>query len=119
MHVQSDLWGARPPSTEAGNRTFYPPRAPFIKHSRTSRDAACDIEPHLNELQTRVLKYLRWRREGATDEEIQDALAMSPSTQRPRRIELCQKRLVKDSGRKRKTRSGRSAVVWMATSWRS
>jgi hypothetical protein len=51
---------------------------------------------------------------GATDEEIQDILGMNPSTQRPRRVELVDAGLIRDSGATRKTRSGRPAVVWVA-----
>jgi hypothetical protein len=39
---------------------------------------------------------------------------MNPSTQRPRRIELMQVRLVKNSGRTRLSRAGRPASVWVA-----
>ena len=49
---------------------------------------------------------------GATDEEIQLGLGMNPSTQRPRRVELVEGGWIEDSGERRKTRSGRSAVVW-------
>jgi hypothetical protein len=49
---------------------------------------------------------------GGTDEELQDALGMNPNTQRPRRIELVERGLVRDSGRTRKTKSGRRATVW-------
>jgi hypothetical protein len=41
-------------------------------------------------------------------------LGMNPSTQRPRRIELCQRNLIVDSGTTRLTTSGRKAVVWKA-----
>jgi hypothetical protein len=54
------------------------------------------------------------RRRGATDEEIQHELQMNPSTQRPRRIELVEAKLVLDSTMKRPTSSGRQAVVWIA-----
>jgi hypothetical protein len=38
---------------------------------------------------------------------------MNPSTQRPRRIELCEAEAVIDSGLRRLTRSSRAAVVWV------
>jgi hypothetical protein len=47
-----------------------------------------------------------------TDQEIQLALGMGGSTERPRRIELVEALLVRDSGQRRPTRSGRMAVVW-------
>lgn len=51
---------------------------------------------------------------GATDEEIQTALALNPSTQRPRRIELVKAGRVYDSGNRRKTLANLDAVVWVA-----
>jgi predicted ArsR family transcriptional regulator len=89
--------------------------APAQRHSPTSCAAAEAIVPHLNKLQARVLDYLRGCGErGATDEELVEALRLSPSTARPRRIELVAAKLVQDSGRTRKTRAGRPAVVWCA-----
>jgi predicted ArsR family transcriptional regulator len=92
------------------------PCAPCQHHSPTSCAAAEAIVPHLNKLQARVLDYLRGCGErGATDEELVEALRLSPSTARPRRIELVKAGLVRDSGRTRKTNSGREATVWVAT----
>lgn len=90
-------------------------RAPFQSHSETSQRAAQAIDGSLNALQLEVLRYLRaCGAEGATDDELQRDLAMNPSTQRPRRIELLAKGLICDAGMKRKTRSGRLATVWIA-----
>ena len=50
---------------------------------------------------------------GCTDEEIQDCLEMNPSTERPRRIELQMRQQIKNSGKTRKTKSGRQAIVWI------
>jgi hypothetical protein len=52
---------------------------------------------------------------GATDEEICDIAGLPGNTVRPRRGELVLAGLVKASGRTRATRSGRQAVVWVAT----
>jgi len=91
------------------------PAPPAQAHSPTSRAAADGIAPVSGELRRRVYEHLVGRGEdGATDEEMQGALAMGASTQRPRRIELVELGLVKDSGRTRRTKSGRSAVVWVA-----
>ncbi len=91
-----------------------PPSAPHVAGSDTSRDAARAIRPALGDLQARVLECLRTRG-GLTDEQIQDALGMAPSTQRPRRVELERAGYARDSGERRSTRSGRRAVVWVAT----
>ena len=88
---------------------------PSQRHSPTSRAAAEAIAPTAGTLRAAVLTYLRQRGdEGATDSECQESLGMNPSTQRPRRIELVEAGLVVDSGRVRKTPSGRKAVVWVA-----
>jgi hypothetical protein len=66
-------------------------------------------------LRDRAYRWLLKRGErGATDEEMQLASRMNPSTQRPRRIELVDLGLAVDSGLVRKTKTGRKAVVWRA-----
>lgn len=81
----------------------------------TSHDAASAIEPAAGTLRRKVLDFIRTCTDGATDEEIQLALDMDPSTERPRRVELWRSKLIADSDTKRKTKSGRKAVVWVAT----
>ena len=86
---------------------------PFVRGSQTSKEAAKAIRPSAGTLSYIVLAFLFKRGEkGATDEEMQLSLRMNPSSQRPRRVELVQGRRVEDSGRVRRTRSGRKAVVW-------
>jgi hypothetical protein len=89
------------------------PALPFQRHSPTSQ-AAAESMGNPATLRRKVYELLAgahmgW---GRTDEEIQDALGMPANTERPRRRELERAGLVRDSGRKRPTRSGRSAVVW-------
>lgn len=89
---------------------YEPPAQP---HSPTSKAAAEAIEPAVGTLQARVLAYIRQCGLcGATDDELQRFLEMDPSTERPRRIELQRKGLIRDSGKTRPTRSGRQAIVW-------
>jgi hypothetical protein len=93
---------------------YKPPLAQ--EHSETSKDAARKIERPRRILRERVLWYIDIRADlGATDEEIQDALGMNPSTERPRRIELVEAGLVRDSGETRRTKAGRRAAIWVAT----
>ena len=88
--------------------------APYQPHSDTSREAAEAIEPDAATLRGQVLSYIRGQGNlGATDEEVQVALHMNPSTQRPRRIELWRGGFVRDSGQRRLTRSSRWATVWI------
>lgn len=91
-------------------------RAPAVHGSVTSAKAADSLGPAtLNAMQRRVLELLRENPHGLTDEEQQSALAMNPSTQRPRRIELVRRGLVVEAGT-RKTASGRMATVWRVAS---
>ncbi len=85
----------------------------FVSDSGTSEAAADAIEPKAGTLRAEVLAAIRAANDGLTDHEMQSALAMNPSTQRPRRVELVEHGLVVDSGRTRCTPSGRQAVVWI------
>ncbi len=82
-------------------------------HSTTSERAAQQIAGRADSLRRKVLAFIQ----GAgpcSDDDIQDYLGMNPSTQRPRRIELCKLGLVRDSGLTGKTRSGRACTLWVA-----
>lgn len=80
----------------------------------TSDVAARRIAGHAGTLRAAVRALLRERGEyGATDQEIQDALSLPSNTQIPRRWELMNTGEVVASGRKRPTRSGRPATVWV------
>lgn len=88
------------------------PSPPAQRHSETSVAAAEAIKPSAGTLRERVYSFLL-EFGGHTDEQIQDALAMDPSTERPRRVELARAGLVEQVGEAR-TRSGRRAAVWGA-----
>lgn len=95
--------------------SLFGPAPKFQAHSDTSKAAAAEIETKARTLRGTVYSFLKISNlYGATDEELQIALGMNPSTERPRRIELVELGLVRDSGRKRNTKSGRKAVVWVA-----
>lgn len=94
---------------------LFPAPPPAQRHSAASLDAADAIAPTAATLRQRVLDYLVARGErGATDEEMQIALNMPGSTQRPRRIELHQYGKIALTNETRKTGSGRAAHVWVA-----
>lgn len=90
-----------------------PESAPFQEHSETSREAAERIEPVAGTERARVLGCLRAHTR-LTDEQMQMSLRMNPSTQRPRRVELVNAGLARDSGEKGVTSSGRRATLWEA-----
>jgi hypothetical protein len=85
-----------------------------VESSETSREAAALIEPQRVTLRARVYAFIDLHgSDGATDEEIQEALGMNPSTERPRRVELVEAGRIRDSGRTRRTKANRRAVVWV------
>ncbi len=102
--------------TPAGQRGLFPPfgrtGAPHQPHSDTSRAAAEAIVGDLGKLQKVVIDYLRTRPDGATDDEMQLAIPMNPSTQRPRRVELATLEVIEKTGERRSTSSGGKAAVW-------
>lgn len=92
-----------------GDRGFASTRAPS---KPTSAAAYASIQPSISETQQKVLDSLK--RCSATDHELCASLGLNPSTLRPRRGELLDKGLIRDSGETRKTGSGRQAIVWSA-----
>ena len=91
----------------------YNAHAPFVQGSDTSLLAAEAIQPSAGNLRQLVHDYIR-RSGGATDEETCEALDMAGNTVRPRRRELELSGQVRKTELRRKTRSGRLAVVWVA-----
>jgi hypothetical protein len=88
---------------------------PYAHGSETSRKAAESLT-NTETLRQAVLHAIRLRNGlGATDQELQELLRLPPNVETPRRWELVKLGHVKDSGQRRKTRSGRSAVVWTTT----
>ena len=84
------------------------------RRKSTSQSAREKLADSMPELRAKVFRYLLARGdEGATDEEMQLALEMNPSTQRPRRGELVAAGVVCDSGRRRELRSGNKGTVWV------
>jgi hypothetical protein len=92
-------------------RTLFDP--PSQAHSGPSVEAAEAIKPDANRLRQVVYDAISRADDGLTDEEIQDQLKMIGNTARPRRRELQLSGLIVDSGRTRRCKSGRKAVVWV------
>lgn len=81
--------------------------------------AAGAMRPHTKRLRELVLELLRGRPDGLTDDDGAQLLrAKVPSADRltfgRRRQELVTAGLVRDSGHRRPTPHGRSAIVWQA-----
>ena len=84
----------------------------------TSAEARRRIAPCASKLHSMILAALGVRgATGATDHElaafVHGIIGAKPETVRARRIELTRAAQVRDSGRTRKTPSGRAAVVWI------
>lgn len=88
----------------------------------TSKDAAKSVAPAGKQLREVVFQALKERgAEGATLEELEAITGLSGSTLRPRLWELRGENRkapmpvrVRDGGERRRTSSGRQAVVWVA-----
>lgn len=106
-HVSPDLFNYTPAP--------YRGEPPAQRHSPTSISAANQIKDKIGPLHRTLLSYLNANPEGATDEEMQNDLVMPANTQRPRRRELELNERIVNSGKTRKTKSGREAVVWVLT----
>ncbi len=92
------------------------PTAPFASGSDTSRAAAISITPHLERLERSVLGIITaFDERGLTCDELEENTGLSHQTASARINALYRKKgLIRDSGLRRKTRSGRCAVVYLA-----
>jgi hypothetical protein len=87
-----------------------PPHVP----TQTSVAAAIAMQESAGTLRAKVLGAIRDAGMlGMTDEQLQASMPMPANTQRPRRRELQLAGLIRDSGMRAKTKSGRNAVVWV------
>jgi hypothetical protein len=85
---------------------------PFVRGSDTSEAAAQSMMHTVGQLRTRVHRVIESSPCGMTCDEVEVALKLRHQTASARVRELAIMGRIRDSGRRRKTRSGRSAVVW-------
>lgn len=93
--------------------------APFVAGSETSESAARSMDCHLSRLESLVLLVLRgFDDQQATDEEIWLKMPseVKESTARARRVALCDKGLIVDSGRTKLSSSKRPMTIWQIAS---
>ncbi len=76
----------------------------------TSRAAAESMKPHTKRL--RALVYCEIRRVPSSCDELEQQLGLSHQCCSARVNDLMKLGLIRDSGLRRKTRSGRAAIVW-------
>lgn len=84
----------------------------------TSQAAAVSMRQPAQAIRAAVLAYIRGQGEqGATCDQVEVALDLRHQTCSPRILELSHDGDVIDTGRRRVTRSRRTAVVWIAREW--
>ena len=90
---------------------------PGAHHGReTERAAAYEIVPKSGTQRLRVLAAIAIAEDlGRTDQELEELLDMPRPSPGNRRGELMAGGWVRDSGKRRPTRSGKDAVVWVLT----
>jgi hypothetical protein len=82
----------------------------------TSHAAAERITPVAISQAARVFHFIaQCGDEGATDHEVQSELGLTGDSERPRRCSLHRAGLIRDSRQRRKSPTGRQAIVWIAT----
>jgi predicted transcriptional regulator len=94
---------------EAANRALHPAKGPI-----TSRGAAESLI-NVSKLASEVFTEIMSEPKGMTCDEVELLMDGRHQTISARVNELRDKGWIKDSGRKRKTRSGRQAIVWIPT----
>lgn len=99
-----------------GWRVRRPREAPYAAGSDTSKEAADAILPRVGTLQAMVLELIQASRGGLTCDQVEAQMGGKHQTVSARVYELKNKGLIMDSGRRRLTRSGRKAVVWVCGS---
>lgn len=79
----------------------------------TSIQAAASVRTFTPSIRDRVFTFIR-AHGGATSDEVEYELKLSHQTASARIWELRRQSLITDGGKRRRTRSGRNAIVWRA-----
>jgi len=90
---------------------------PFAKNSPTSKAAAISMRPFAPNIREQVFDVVMTYRlgNGSTCDEVEVLSKLSHQTVSARIRELFKAGRIRDSGRTRKTRSNRSAIVWVTS----
>lgn len=114
--AQRDLARARDESRQGGlfPSTKAPVRQrPYVRQDTSIEAAGAMTNARAESIRLSVLTELRLRPQ--TDQELAERLGVSGNTIRPRRIELVESGMVRDSGERRLTKAKRKAIVWEAS----
>jgi len=91
------------------------PDSPGHRGVETSVAAAEAVAPNLARLQQLALRAIEARgRFGLTTDELAETLGVNRYSIQPRTSELRRKRLIVDSGLRRRNGTGKTAIVWVA-----
>lgn len=89
---------------------------PFVRGSETSEEAADSVRPLVGQMKIQVYEFIASRGpDGATCDETEEALEMRHQTCSARFRDLRLENRIVQAGKKRLTRSGRKAEVYIAT----
>jgi len=80
----------------------------------TERQAAKNALGNSGNQRSRIYEYIASQPDGATLDELASALGLLIQSATPRRKELEDAGLIRDSGKRRKTASGNNSIVWIA-----
>lgn len=89
------------------------PNWPGFRARDTSKAAADAMAPKSDTLRAHALHHIRSCDIGLTADEVAKAMNQSVLAIRPRVTELARMNLIRDSGKRRKNKSGKSAIVWV------
>lgn len=90
-------------------------KAPYQKGSDTSKEAGESVQDHLSRLEQLVLKVIVNSSNGMNCYEVEQATGISRACSSARLNGLSNKGKIYDSGIRRKTETGRNAVVYKKT----
>jgi hypothetical protein len=91
------------------------PHEPGARDTDTSREAADGMASHSARLQSLVFDAIYGAgTAGLTSEECADRLSLDSASAQPRTTELRKLGRIRDSGIRRRNRSGKNAIVWTA-----
>lgn len=88
--------------------------APYVKGSETSKAAAKSIKESASSIRAKIFVMIESSPDGMTCDEVEAKTGLLHQTASARVRELVLQKRISDSGVKRKTRSGRGAVVYEA-----
>lgn len=90
----------------------YGGKPPRVRGSDTSEAAADSVRGVTGQLRARVFAFIGAQAHGATCDEVEASLGLRHQTASARVRELSLAGVIRDTGERRRTRSGRNAAVW-------